>query len=83
MNVKANDSSKATAVVRRKGKVVRPKTLENPQMVSMRWSKDTLEAARALAAHRKVSVSELVRRLVMDEAMREAAKSKTTKIMQA
>lgn len=82
MNVKANDPSKPTAVVRRKGKVGRPKTLENPQMVSMRWSKETLDAARGLAARRKVSVSELVRGLVMEEARREAAKS-NSKTMQA
>lgn len=82
MNVKANDSSKTTAVIRRKGKVGRPKTLENPQMVSMRWGEETLKVARVLAARRKVSVSELVRSLVMDEARREAAKSKF-KTMQA
>lgn len=77
MNASTGEAGKTRAVARRKGKAGRPRTLDNPQMVSMRWGAETLRVARVLAARQQISVSELVRRLVMDEAAREAQKTKT------
>lgn len=77
MNASTGEAGKTRTVARRKGKAGRPRTLDNPQMVSMRWGAETLRVARVLAARQQISVSELVRRLVMDEAARESQKTKT------
>lgn len=77
MNASTGEAGKTGAITLRKGKPGRPRMLDAPQMVSMRWGAETLRVARVLAARQQISVSELVRRLVMNEAAREAQKTKT------
>lgn len=77
MNASTGEAGNTRTITLRKGKPGRPRTLDDPQMVSMRWGAETLRVARVLAARQQISVSELVRRLVMDEAAREAQKTKT------
>ena len=76
--LKMNGSKMVDGKIRvkvRNGKVGRPSTLENPQMVSMRWPKDTVKAAKVTAARQQISMSEYVRRLVMADVAAKAEKT--------